>query len=288
MGEIFRNKFFIIMLIIICVLTLSTIILNLSGYGSVVSDITSLILSPFQGFSQIMRTSFSGFTGYFTEFSRMKERIAELEEQLAAYQSEAGEARRAIDENIMLRSFFELKRQRMDFDLEPARITAGSPGNFSSEFTVNRGSLHGIGRDMPVVAAGSGADYIVVGYIREVGLTSSKVVCFIRAGEAIGAYIERTKETGIIEGVFELEQDGRCRFRPLPGDSALEFQVGDRIYSSGEGSRYPEGLYIGEIIRLVADPFTHTMTGIIEPAMDFSGGTVRDVMIIRSFERKFE
>jgi rod shape-determining protein MreC len=293
MGDVFRNKFFIILLIIICVLTLSTIILNMTGHGSVVADITNLVLTPFNQFADIITESFAGFGAYFTEFGRMREEIADLRSRLEIAEALNEDTRILQEQNEMFRSFYELKRERMDFDLQPARVTARDPGNFRSSLTINKGSFHGVEKDMPVIAAagtGTGAgtgteteSYVIVGFVSEVGATSSKVTPFIRTGSYVGAYIKQSEELGIAEGDFRLERHGLCRLVPFSKEAEIE--AGDKIYTSGTGGIYPENLYIGEVIEVESDPFTQTMTGIIQPAIDFGG--IKDVMVIIKFERKF-
>ena len=284
MGNIFKNKFFIILLILICVLTLSTIILNMAGYGSAVADITNLILTPFRHFTGIITESFSGFAAYFTEFSRMKDEIEDLKERLAAAEALNEDTRVLQEQNEMFMSFYELKKERMDLKPQPAKVTARDPGNYNSSITINKGSFHNIEKDMAVVAAsGKEGEYVIVGYVSEVGITSSKVVPFIRTGSSVGAYIKRTEETGIVEGTFELERYSLCRIANLSKEAVLE--EGDRIYSSGAGSRYPENLYIGEVVGVEGDPLTQTMTGLVKPAVNFD--EIRDVMVILEFERKF-
>ena len=287
MGAIFKNKFFIVAMIVICALTLSTIILNLAGFGSVVSDAVNLILTPFQGFADIIKESFAGFAGYFTEFNKMKSEIEELKANLEDAQSQLQDTWRLQDENETLMAFYELKRTRPDFKMQNAKVTARDPGNYLSSLTIDKGSLHTLGKDMPVVAAretGGGKEkYVIVGIVGEVGVLSAKVVPFIRTGSSIGAYIERTGEAVIVEGDFELEKRGACRVSCLSKDTVIE--AGDKLYSSGNGNMYPEDLYIGEITELEADPLSRTMAGRVKPAADFEG--IKNVMVILEFTRNF-
>ena len=282
MGGIFKNKFFIALLIVICVLTLSTIILNYAGYGSAVADLTNAVLAPFSHFTDIIKESFAGFAAYFTEFNRMKEEIEDLREKLAAAEALNEDTRKLQEQNEMLYSFYELKRERPDYIFQPAKITATDPGNLQLSLTINKGAIHNIEKDMPVIAA-IGTDFAIVGYVGEVGITSSKVVPFMRTGAYIGVYIERTEETGIVQGEFPLEKQALCRISYLSKDAVLERE--DKIYSSGGGGIYPENLYIGKITKVESDPRSHTMTGIIKPGVDFN--IIKDVMVIIKFERKF-
>ncbi|MCL2159573.1 MAG: rod shape-determining protein MreC [Oscillospiraceae bacterium] len=287
MGNFFKNKFFIVLLIVACVLTLSTIALNLSGRGSIVTDAVNLILDPFQRFAAIVKESFSGFAGYFTEFGKMKDELEELRAKLEEAESQLEENRRLREENEMFMSFYELKKKRPDYVFQDAKVTAKDPGNYFSALTINKGSLQTLGSDMPVVAA-RGTDiekerYSIVGYVSEVGLLYAKVVPFIRTGSSIGAYIERTGEAVMVEGEFELEKSGLCRLVCLSKESSPE--VGDKIYSSGNGNIYPEDLYIGEIVEVSSDPLSHTKTGHIKPAVNFD--EIKNVMVILEYKRSF-
>jgi len=270
------------MLALVCALTLSSIILNLAGYGSVVSDITHAVLSPFGYFADIVKESLSGFPAYFTEFNRMKDEIEDLKERLAAAEALNEDTRILREQNDMLMSYFELKREHVDYGLQPAKIIATDPGNYITSLTINKGSFHHIKKDMPVISA-VGADYVIIGYVGEVGLTSSKVVPFIRADESVGAYIKRSEYLGVVKGDFELEKKGLCRLAFLPRETAVE--TGDRIYSSGSGGLYPDNLYIGEVVDVEYDPYSRTMTGIIKPAVDFND--IKDVMVVLKHERRF-
>ena len=284
MGDIFRNKFFVITLIVGCVLTLTTVALNLSGRGSLVSDAVHIITSPFQNFALIVKDSFSGIAAYFTEFNKMKEEIEELRAKLEDAESQLLDTRRLRDENETLMTFYELKRTRPDYKMQNARVTARDPGNHISSLTIDKGTAQNLAKDMPAIAARgteSGMEkYVIVGYVSEAAGLSAKVVPFIRTGASIGAYVERTGEAVIVEGNFELEKKGLCRISGMP-KGVLE--VGDKIYSSGSGGIYPEDLYIGEVIELVANPLSRTMTGYVKPAVNFE--EVKNLMIILEFNR---
>ena len=279
MGDIFRNKFFIIFLITACVLTIAVMGLSLAGYGSLVSDAANIILEPFQLFAAVIRDSVTGFTDYFTKFNQFRDENAELKERLRRLEAEVDEAREIKAQNDMLRKFFDLKDEREDFKMLDASVIAGSAGNYISDLNINRGSMHGIEKDMPVISADG-----VVGYISEVSYRSSRVSPFIRASNKIGVYIKRTGDTGIVEGDFRLARGGLCRLVNLTKETDIE--VGDYVYSSGYSGLYPEGLFIGTVVEVYSDPRTHTPAAYIEPGVNFN--KLRDVMIILEFNWIFE
>jgi len=282
MSGIFRNKFFIIFLIVACFLTLVTMGLNLAGYGNLVSDIANTIIRPFQTFANMIQDSVSGFIGYFTIFNELVEENAMLRERVQELEAEWSVVREIREQNEFLIEFFDLKQERLDFKFQDASIIAGSAGNYILEFTINRGSFHGIGLDMPVIASGAGGASIV-GFISNVGLMTSRVSPFMRPANSVGAYIKRTGDTGIVEGDFDLGRAGIGRFAPISREA--DIQIGDRIYSSGYGMIYPQGLFIGTVTEVLSNPLMQAQYAYIEPGADFS--QMRDVMVILEFNWNF-
>ena len=279
MGGIFRNRFFIILLIVACVLTLTAMVLNILGYGSVTADVTRIILMPFQAFADIIKDSWSGFTAYFTEFNRMREEIAELKIYIEELEEQIEDIRDIKDERDRLIIYFGFKQEHTNIiGFQDAAVIGREAGNYQSNLIINKGSFHNIKKNMPVITEKG-----IVGYISEVSSWTSKVSLFIRTSNAVGAYIKRNGQIGIVEGNFSLEKAGKCALGSLSKETDLE--VGDKIYTSGYGDIYPKDLYIGKVTEVLPDPFTQTMTGYVEPAVDF--GELRRVMVILEFTRDF-
>ena len=271
MGDIFRNRFFVIFLIVGCILTVATMGLNIAGYGNLVSGAAGTIISPFQMFASLLNDSISGITDYFTRFNELRDENAELWERVRELEAEREEIREIMAENDMLRQFFELRRERPDFSMQDASVIVGSAGNYITGFMINRGTFHGIERDMPVITACG-----VVGFVSHVELRRARVAPFIRASSSVGAYIRRTGQTGVVMGEFELARQSLARLVDLA--RGADIQEGDRVYSSGYGLIYPDGLFIGTVAAVYNDPLTQTPAAYIRPGVDFNN--LRDVMVI--------
>ena len=279
MGGIFKNKFFIILVIIACVLTLTAMILNVMGYGSITTDITNVIIMPFNAFADIIKDSWSGFAAYFTEFNRMKEELAEKNEYILELEEQIEDIRDIKDDLDGLITYFGFMEEHTNITkFQDATVIGRDAGNYQPNLIINKGSFHNIKPNMPVIT-----DKGIVGYISEVSYLTSTVSLFIRTTKSVGAYIKRNKQIGIVEGDFSLEKSGKCMLGSLPKET--ELVVGDKIYTSGYGDIYPKDLYIGKVTEVVPDLRTHSVTGYIEPAVDFD--ELRKVMIILEFNREF-
>ena len=64
----------------------------------------------------------------------------------------------------------------------------------------------------------------------------------------------------------------------------VDIKVGDRIFTSGNGSIYPAGLLLGEVIEISADETTRTLSATIKPSVDFSDvNSINNLMVITGY-----
>ena len=157
---------------------------------------------------------------------------------------------------------------------EEASVIGRESGNYSTVYTLSKGTMHDIKVNMPVITEDG-----VVGYVTEVGPTWCRAVSIIETASAVGAYIERSGELGLIEGSYELRFEGKCRMIRLPADA--DVHEGDRVLTSGLGSIYPRGLFVGEVVSVDADPYSSTLTAVVQPKVDYS--SLVKVMIIKDY-----
>ncbi|MBR6603017.1 MAG: rod shape-determining protein MreC [Clostridia bacterium] len=274
MSKFLKSRFFIISLLLAIVLVTVPTVLSIMGQGDYVRSALGVVATPFRYVFTSVAESIDGFVSYFGEFDRinaenriLKDKIAELENKISAAE--------AIDEeNRWLYGYLGLKREHIDYEFEAARVVGRESGNYMTVFTLNRGSMHDIEPNMPVVTEDG-----IVGYVSEVGMNWCKVVTILETASSVGAYVERSGELGLVEGVYELKGSGVCKMSYLPSEA--DIRVGDVILSSGIGSFYPRGLVIGKVTELVPDEYSRTLEAVVEPAADLSD--IRNVMIIRSF-----
>jgi rod shape-determining protein MreC len=140
--------------------------------------------------------------------------------------------------------------------------------------TVSKGTLHGIGVNMPIIT-----DAGLVGYITEVGATWSKAVVLTETATAVGGYIERSGALGVVEGTYELRTEGLCRMVYIEAES--DIRVGDKVITSGIGGVYPRGLLVGRVSAIEVDEVSRTLTAIVEPAADLD--SISKVMIVTEY-----
>ena len=275
MKRFIKNKFFILAVVLMLILTVVPTVLNLAGKGGYVRSAVNILMTPAQKAFNYVTDAIDGFTSYFTKFDDMVKENAHLKEEIAALNNRLYQAEKTEELNQWLTAFLEMKRSHTDFTFAEAVITGRESANHMTVCTIDRGTAHGIAEGMPVVTPDG-----VLGYIDEAGLTWAKVRTLIEFSTSIGACIERTGELGLVEGNFSLAADGICRITYLAADS--DVRVGDRVVTSGTGGIYPRDLVIGYVTEVIPDEYSRTLTATIRPAATLTD--LDRVMIITSYE----
>lgn len=272
--KFFKNKFFIITLVVALLLSIVPTVLCAMGQGSYVRKALQTAAQPFSWAFTKIGEGLSGFSVYFQKLSDLQKENEKLRAQLDDYRDRIYNAKMLEEENKWLSDYLGLKKEHSDFLFEEASVIGRESGNYSTVYTLSKGTMHDIKVNMPVITEDG-----VVGYVTEVGPTWCRAVSIIETASAVGAYIERSGELGLIEGSYELRFEGKCRMIRLPADA--DVHEGDRVLTSGLGSIYPRGLFVGEVVSVDADPYSRTLTAVVQPKVDYS--SLVKVMIIKDY-----
>jgi rod shape-determining protein MreC len=232
------------------------------------------VASPFQRAFTWAADALSGFGEYFTAFDELSAENEALRKQLDEASDQLYNARLLEEENEWLRNYLGLKRLHTDYRFEEATVIGREGGNSITVLTLNRGSLHGIKEGMPVMT-----DAGIVGAVVEVGATWCRAETLLETAAAVGAYVERSAQSGVVSGSFSLSSEGFCVMQYLP--DGADIRVGDRIITSGVSSIYPPGLYIGEVTAIMPDPYSRSVTA--EIALAVKPSELSRVMILTDF-----
>ena len=273
--RIFQNKFFIICLCIALVLTIVPSVFSIMGYRSLAKNIVGTLTMPVRWVATTVGNAFEGWGKYFGSIKTLDERNQALIDENAALKEQLQNAELLEKENERLRDYLDMKNKYPSFKMEEGMIISHSSGNYITNFTLNRGTLHGIQPNMPVVTKDG-----IVGYVVEVGLNWCMVSTLIETATSVGAYIPRSEVVGIVSGDYSMRHEGTCKIGYI--DAAADVVVGDTVYSSGTGSVYPADLKIGTVTSIEVDEYNRTLVATVTPAVDFS--SLKWVMVITGYE----
>lgn len=197
---------------------------------------------------------------YFVEIEEVKQENLLLKSQLLDKKDLEDKVNLLKIENEKLSALLDLDSKYNDYPKTAARIIAKDPGNWYDTFIIDKGTHHGLSKNMVVMADGG-----LVGRIKECGTNYSKVVSIIDDSDAVSAKSLRTDDVGFVRG--DLMQKGFCRMEYIDNDA--EIIVGDEIITSHLSEIYPPGITIGYVKEVSNDSNTLTKLGTIEPTVDF-------------------
>lgn len=271
-----KSKFFITCLTVAVALVLIPAILTAFGQTDIVRSGLQTVAKPFEWCGSKLASAFDGFVSVFSDYNTLLEENEELRAQIESMENEKADNEVLRAENSWLKGFLDIKNKNPDFELTDADIISYEAGNYSTVLTLNKGTVHGIKKNMPVITADG-----VVGYISEAGLDWCKVTSIIEATSKVGVYTDRSGVIGTVEGDPLLRAEGKC---VMSYDAEADIKVGDRVYTSGTGSIYPDGLLIGRIISVEADEATRRLVAVVETAVDFTEiEKLGSVMVVRGY-----
>ena len=274
-----KQKFFISCLGLALAVALFTGVFAVMGWGSLLSDVGSAVIYPFQWVGSKIGGGVSGFFSYFADIRDLRDEVESLKNENQELKDQLVDAEIMADENAWLYHYLTMKEERGDWSLCAASVIAsatasGEGGDYATELTLNRGSASGIAAGMPVVT-GSG----LVGVVVEVGLNHCRVMTLLDTSVSVGAVTTRATENGLCEGDYARLHEGHATLKNLPEEADVE--VGDIVVTSGRGSVYPYGIPIGRVTEVTSNAFVRTTEAAVQPFTDFSDLT--QVMIITKY-----
>lgn len=172
-------------------------------------------------------------------------------------------------ENNRLRASLDF-RERSLFRLVAARIITRDASTWWNTIKINRGFEDGVEAESTVIT-----DIGIVGKTTTVSKNEAIVLLITDENCKIGAYVEGSREKGIVSGVrVQNAQEPELVMNFLSKNANL--QPGQRIFSQGVGAVFPSGLLVGTVKSFRQRELDGQ--AIITPAVDFS--TLSDAFVI--------
>ena len=144
-------------------------------------------------------------------------------------------------ENDRLRALLELTEAHEDYELVDAYIIGRSSTDWTSTFTLNRGSSAGIAKDMVVITA-NGA---VVGLITEVGPNYAVFKSVLDSSLEISATMASSGYSGMVTGGYSSGYAKMLRMDYLPSSAVIRNE--DQVVTTGS-TLYPRDLILGYVV----------------------------------------
>ena len=198
----------------------------------------------------------------------------ELKERLASIEDEARQADSIARENDRLRAMLNLTNANEDYKLADGYIISWSSNDWTSTFTINRGSNVGITEGMCAVTANGE----LVGLVSEVGSNYAVVKTVLDSSLEISATIAASGYNGMVQGGYSTGLEGLLRMDYLPSSAVI--RNNDQVVTTGS-TVYPRNLILGYVVDAGFDDTGVAKYALLEPATDI--GSLEQVFIITEY-----
>jgi rod shape-determining protein MreC len=167
-----------------------------------------------------------------------------------------------VAENARLKALLDYRKAAPQFDTVVATVVARDPAAWTNIIVINRGTDHGIAKDMAVVTPQG-----LVGSVVQAYGSSAKVQLILDPRSAVGGLVQRpeSRVAAIVEG------NAAKPLAPKLVNIARDADIikGDKIITSGFGGIYPKGLLLGEVTDVVNEEGGLLKYAVLKPAADF-------------------
>ena len=197
MKHYFTNRIRVVLVIAVLLAVVLTVVSSLTGLN-LPQMLVQGVLSPVRsGFSKLTDQA-QQFYSYMFEYESLVAENQALKEELAAIQDEARNADSIARENERLRAVLNLIDANEDYKLVDGYIISWSSNDWSSTFTINRGSNIGITEGMCAITSNGE----LVGLVSEVGVNYAVIKSVLDSSLEISATISATGHNGMVQGGY--------------------------------------------------------------------------------------
>lgn len=270
------RKFKIILTTVLALIALSVVCIIIGGRMAPQADVLGTITAPFKNLGVSISSSVSDFISAFKDGEKALIENAELQSEINDLREQLADYEKVSSENEFYKDYLEIKDKNPDYKFEAATLISRDNMDPYGGFVINKGTLAGLEQNDPVIT-----DEGLVGFISEVGLSTSKVSTILSPDVVLGALDNRTNDSGVISGSLDLASKGETKFYNLSRNCNVA--VGDYVITSGEGI-FPSGLLVGMIKSIGSDEYNTSIYAAVEPFVQIE--EIRAVMVITDFEGK--
>jgi rod shape-determining protein MreC len=278
MKRFFKMRVFGFFLISIVIASITLISVNTRGHSGFITNSLMSLSKPLKSIAASVADAYESLYGYIYEYDKVVEENAKLKAELAKLETQYREYTDVSNENERLRELLKLSARHPNYKkYDTATVISWAASNWSSSFTINKGSFNS---DIKVGDCVITENGVLVGVVTEVLVNSSNVITVLDTTFSVGAYIERNEERAIATGDFALMKQGLLKFDYL--QDTTEIVAGDTIITSGKGGVLPPDLVIGTVQEVLTYDTGIRRYATIKPAVDLQ--SLGDVYLITSFD----
>ena len=292
MRHLISTKVKVILILAVLLAAGLTIFSGVSNQN-IFSNVTQSVLTPLRSGVNSMAEQAEKYYGYMFAYESLVAENAELKSQLAQMQDEARLADSVERENQRLRALLALNTTHEDYKEVDAYIISRSSTDWTSTFTVNRGSDSGIAVDMCAITENGeviglvtevGSNYAVIKTVLDSTLEIRTVIkTVLDSTLEISAIISESGYNGMVSGGYAQGMGHFLQMDYLPSSAIIKNK--DQVVTSGS-TVYPRGLILGHVVDADFDDTGVAKYAILRPAADFD--VLEQVFILTEYTTNAE
>ena len=176
-------------------------------------------------------------------------------------------------------------KEQLDFAVSldekniPAQIIARDLDNAFTYLTIDKGSVNGIRKNMPVIAFQNGNQGLV-GKVVQVGTFTSQIMPIYNINNIVSARIQNTRDLGLVNGLGS--QDQPLLMQYIRKSVVDELSYGDIVVTSGENDNYMRDIAIGTITKITTRDYNSSLNIELVPIIDFA--RLENVVVVNQKE----
>lgn len=262
-------------LVVTVILAVALALLSSLGQGdSLPQRVAQSIMTPLRSGANSMVRSAQQLYSYIFRYETLEAENQALKEQIAEMENNARTADALQRENQRLKELVGLKEEREDFDLVSAYIITWDSNDWTSSFTINKGSGAGIGENMVAITAQGE----VVGIVDTVGSNWATITTVLDSSLEISAQIASSGYSGMVQGAYITGAEGMLRMNYLQTDAVIRND--DQVVTAGS-TLYPRDLILGYVSNAGFDETGVAKYALLKPAADFEN--MEQVFILTNY-----
>ena len=260
MKHFFTTKVKVTLILAVLLAVGLAVITNLTGQD-IPGKLVQGILTPIRAGAQALTDQAEQYYSYMFRYESLEAENAALKEQVTQLQEDARMAASVSRENDRLRALLDLKQTHEDYELVDAYIIGRSSNDWTSAFTVNRGTSSGIEEGMCAITANGE----VVGLVTEAGSNYAVVKSILDSSLEISATMASSGYSGMVTGGYTSGESGLLRMDYLPSSAVI--RNNDQVVTAGS-TVYPRNLILGYVVDAGFDDTGVAKFALLEPAAD--------------------
>ena len=274
----YLNKYGVRLLILVLIVALIVGVGHYfrQGRAGAAEDAAGAVRTPFQKVATALVSRMEELYGYIYEYDNLVEENEQLRARIAELEQENRENDMAAEENARLRELLNLSEKHSDFTYESAKVVSWNASNWSSSFTISKGSDNGLEVGDSVIT-----EYgVLVGTISELGSNWATVETVVDIGTSIGVLVGNEEVSAMLQGDYTLMRSQYMKLTFVAETGRVI--TGDIVVTSGAGGAYPQGLILGTVTSVHTEAAGQVEYAVVEPFTDLDALT--QIFVIKDYQ----